>query len=141
MNKKSAPVGGGFEFSRCSTEEDQLALAERHDRPIRIDSGCLRIELGPGVETCLVKLAGDLDLASVPTLESEVDRLLAEDLRRIVLDLGGLEFIDSAGIQCLLVLSRRSNQAGDALRMLEPDGEVDRMLLLTGVREVLPLIK
>jgi anti-anti-sigma factor len=116
-----------------------LALSEPH--PTRIDSESLRIELGPEAETCLVKLGGELDLGSVPALQTEVHRLLSDGLRRVVVDLADLEFIDSTGIECLLGLSERSRANGDTLRIVDPRGDVDRVLRLTGVRELLPLIE
>jgi anti-sigma B factor antagonist len=117
-----------------------LTLSHPDHRPTRIDSGTLTIEVGPEVETCLVKLAGELDLATVPPLRTEVHRLMSDGLRRVVVDLADLEFIDSMGIQCLIELSSRSAAEGDTLRIVDPRGDVDRMFRLTGVREVLPLI-
>jgi anti-sigma B factor antagonist len=118
-----------------------VTLTQPHHRPSRIHSEALTIELGPEVETCLVKLAGELDFGSVPALDAAVHRLLSDDLRRIVLDLADLEFMDSTGIQCLVELSRRSRAEGDPLRIVAPGGEVDRVLRLTGVRDALPLIE
>jgi hypothetical protein len=79
-----------------------LPLAGPHHRPIRIESETLTIELGPEAETCLVKLAGELDLASVPALH---------------------------------------RAHGDTLRIVDPRGDVDRILRLAGMREMLPLIE
>ena len=118
-----------------------MALAEPRSRTTVIESGCLRIEVGPEIEACLIRLSGELDLASAPALQSEVDRLLAEALQTIVIDLANLEFIDSMGIQCLVQLSKRSRAGGDPLRFVDARGDVDRMLRLTGVRDALPVIE
>ena len=49
-----------------------------------------------------VKPTGELDMAATFMLEPEVERLLAEDgVRRLVLNLAEVRFIDSAGIGAL----------------------------------------
>jgi anti-sigma B factor antagonist len=101
----------------------------------------LRIEIGPEAETCLIRVAGELDLGTVPVLERELHRLLSHDLRRVILDLEDLEFIDSTGLGCLLAAANHSRVNGDRLRIIGASGYVDRILRLTGIREVLPLIE
>jgi anti-sigma B factor antagonist len=105
----------------------------------QLTHGTLTAHVGPERETCLVRLRGELDLASVPLLESELHRLLSTELSAVILDLDGLDFIDSTGLQCLLVAARRSQANGDHLRILPPRGEVERILELSGVGEALPI--
>jgi anti-anti-sigma factor len=51
--------------------------------------------VGASVE---IQASGDLDMAATFKLEPEVERLLAQDgVRRLVLDLADVRFIDSAG--------------------------------------------
>ena len=60
---------------------------------------------------------GELDLATVPMLESAFDAVFRdEDAEKIVVDLTELSFMDSTGIQLLLRmkrLRRRRSVAGD----------------------------
>ena len=60
---------------------------------------------------------GELDIATVYKLESEVARLLESGFARIVLDLRGLSFIDSTGLCLVLRLAARS----DACLAIRPD--------------------
>jgi anti-anti-sigma factor len=99
--------------------------------------GRLTVEIGPERETCLVRLRGELDLESSPLLQSELHRLLSTDLSAVILDLAGLEFIDSTGLRCLLIAARRSQANGDHLRVLPPSGHVERIMALSGVGEAL----
>ena len=101
----------------------------------------LRIEIAPEGETCLIRVAGELDLGTVPALERELHRILSHDLSRVILDLEGLEFIDSIGIVCLVKAARRSSADGDRLRVIGGKGQVERVLRLTGVRDLLPVIE
>ena len=103
-------------------------------------SNPLTIKIGFDTEACLVRLEGELDLESAPALSRELDRLLAGDHRRVVIDLDGLEFADSSGLQCLLAAAALSRSDGDALRIIEPEGQVSRLFEVTEAERLLPLI-
>jgi anti-sigma B factor antagonist len=105
----------------------------------------MQIEVGPesglGREsrTCLVRVTGDLDLASTGALENELRRLMSSD-QSVILDLEALRFIDSTGLGCLLRASEHSRANGGRLRMLNPTGQVKDLLELTQLRDVLPIM-
>ena len=58
--------------------------------------------------------------------------------RRCVLDLGGLEFIDSAGIGMLLVVNGEAAAAGKSVAMLAGEGQVLRVVTLTRIGMIIP---
>jgi anti-anti-sigma factor len=118
-----------------------LALAEREIER-RIVDGTLTIEVGSELERCDVRVSGELDAGNVAALERELDRLLflSGDLRTVVLDLEDLEFIDAAGLNCLLKASKRSRGFRDRLELLRPSPQVERILALTGIRKALSII-
>ena len=105
-----------------------------------IVEGPLKIEVGPEVETCLVRVSGELDMIGAPALERELHRLLSQRLQTVILDLTDVEFIDSLGLACLIKVTRRSREDGDRLRMIKPRGHVADVLHTTGIDDVLPLI-
>jgi anti-sigma B factor antagonist len=118
-----------------------LSSHGREAGPRSIVERDLRIEIGPELETCLIRIAGELDLATAPVLERELHRLLSGGLVRVILDLEELEFIDSTGLSVLVGAANHSRADGDRLRIIGATGEVDRMLRLTGIRDVLPPIE
>jgi anti-sigma B factor antagonist len=59
--------------------------------------------------------------------------------RRCVLDLTGLDFIDSAGIGMLLVVNGEAVSAGKAVAMLAGAGHVLRVVTLTRIGMIIPL--
>lgn len=85
----------------------------------------------------VMKLFGELDVTTVVVLDTELHRIEAESPAGVVLDLSGLEFIDSLGIACLLAAGRRAAEHGRELVMARPRPEVDRVLRLTGVDDLL----
>lgn len=61
--------------------------------------------------------------------------------RRCVLDLTGLDFIDSAGIGMLLVVNGEAVSAGKAVAMLAGAGHVLRVVTLTRIGMIIPLFE
>jgi anti-anti-sigma factor len=110
---------------------------DRHSTTV----GGLLIAVGPARETCLVTVVGELDMSSAPTRRKELHGLLSKDLETVVLDLESLEFIDSAGIKCLLETTLESRANGDRFRILDSlRAHVDRALRVAEAREMLPFI-
>lgn len=106
----------------------------------RIEAEHLTIEVGPEAETCMLRLVGELDIETTPALESELNRLSVSQAKTVVVDLGGLTFIDSMGLSCLVKAARLSSADGNRLRMLAGNERVVEIMKLAGVDKVLPLI-
>jgi anti-sigma B factor antagonist len=69
---------------------------------LTLTPGGLRVTtIREGASLVLV-LTGELDLASVPMLERRLDASADAGVVRVVVDLRGLEFLDSSGLQLLL---------------------------------------
>ena len=91
-------------------------------------------------DTELIGLAGELDLASGPTLEAELERISPEDTRLVVLDLRRLEFMDSTGLAIIVRAHQRLGEADCELCLVRGTPQVQRLLDLTGVAERLRLV-
>ena len=85
-----------------------------------------------------IELFGELDLATVPELDSVLARAESTDAKEIVVDLSGLEFVDSTGIALLVKAARRSRMNGGRLRLLRGTGQVERVMTLCRLHERLP---
>jgi anti-anti-sigma factor len=84
-------------------------------------------------------LAGDLDMTAAFKVEPEFDRLVAEqDVRRLVVDVGDVEFIDSAGLGALLSIRDRTRQLGIEMSLVNVPRPVRRILDLSGTSVLLP---
>jgi anti-sigma B factor antagonist len=80
-----------------------------------------------------VKPAGELDMAATFMLEPEIERLLAEDgVRRLVLNLAEVRFIDSAGIGALLSIRERTERLSVEMALTNVPAPVQRVLELSG---------
>src|SRR3954452_2918667 len=80
---------------------------------------------------------GELDMAAAFNFESKVEALLGEDdLRTVVLDLGRVDFVDSAGLGALLSVRNRARELGIDLEMPRVSGPVQRILDVTGIGDI-----
>src|SRR5947209_6805099 len=85
---------------------------------------------------CLA-VAGELDLATVPRLETRLRELHAEN-RAVRVDLSGLLFMDSAGLHLFLHAVEHARSSGwpfEVQRDLSP--QVRRLLALMGVEDLI----
>ena len=87
----------------------------------------------------MLTLFGELDLASSPALEQELQRA---DAGLVIVDLRPLEFIDSTGLSVFVRASRRAHEAGRELAVISgrAGGQVQRLFGLTGLHERLRVV-
>lgn len=58
-------------------------------------------------DTTTLVITGTLDAMTAPELRAEVDAIVAEGNRVVVIDLAGVELIDSSGVAVLVALYKR----------------------------------
>jgi anti-anti-sigma factor len=85
----------------------------------------------------LLDVAGELDLATAPSLTAALQAALASGAREIWIDLSGVTFMDSSGLHALLAVRDRLHHDGRRLAVIAPSGPVRRLLELTGVDRIL----
>ena len=90
-------------------------------------------------EASVIRVEGELDIATAPALESALLHALDSEAPSIVLDLERVSFIDSMGLRVLVWAARQSREDGDRLRIDCGSGVVQRMIALTNLDRSLPL--
>ena len=88
----------------------------------------------------MLSLRGELDLASAPLLQREVEGSAVAEAAIVVLDLQELEFIDSTGLRVLLSAYERSREHGQEFAITPGSQQVQRLLSITRVDEHLRVI-
>ena len=89
----------------------------------------------------LISLTGELDLSATAPLEEEVERLAEEDgVRRVVLDLRELEFMDSTGLRMVALAERRLRAAERELVRVRGADSVQRVFAITRMDEHLTFV-
>ena len=89
----------------------------------------------------IVTICGEIDLYTAPRLHSELAGLLAEGMpARVVIDMSGVEFCDSTGMNVLLSCLRRARERGGELEIAAPKPAVRKILQVTGLDSVFTLV-
>jgi anti-sigma B factor antagonist len=83
----------------------------------------------------VVRITGELDMSSAPGIRAAMERVLVSEPTRIVLDLSGLEFVDSSGLAVLLQAAERAPD----IVLRNPTGIVRRVIEATGLEATLPV--
>jgi anti-anti-sigma factor len=78
-----------------------------------------------------LRLHGELDLASSPLLEGEIEEVEGSAHSRLVIDLSELEFMDSTGLHVLVAAHERSLANGHQLSLRRGQPAVQRIFELT----------
>lgn len=89
---------------------------------------------GEGAE---VVASGEIDLASSPELRRELQGLLDDGARHLVLDLADVTFIDSSGLGVLVGALKRVNELeGATFELRSLHGPVRKVFEITGLDEI-----
>jgi anti-sigma B factor antagonist len=94
-----------------------------------------RVETRNETRGVVLAVAGELDLASAPALEDELDKALNGGTSQIVVDLRELEFIDSTGLSVLVKAHQRAQESEQQFGLVKGGAQVQRLLALTGLAE------
>ena len=85
----------------------------------------------------LVRVAGEVDLATSPALHEVVRHLLAVGRRHVSVDLGAVTFFDATALTFLLAAGRDLAAAGGSLTILGHNPLLTRLLVVAGLTGVL----
>jgi anti-sigma B factor antagonist len=89
----------------------------------------------------IVRPVGELDLSGAAVLEVELDRLAADpELATVVLDLRGLEFLDSSGLRLVVVADMKAREAGRRFSIVRGGETVHRVFEITRMSERLDFV-
>lgn len=93
----------------------------------------LAVKTPEGSDAQVLSLGGELDIATTPTVRSAIDAAIAGGSKRIIVDLTGLNFIDSTGLGVLIGGLRRSRENGGRVVLVATEGRILRLLRVTGL--------
>ena len=99
-----------------------------------------RLEVRNQGRATVIAVSGELDLASSPALQEELERAIGSDATVIVLDLGRLSFMDSTGLHVLVKAHQRAHEAGRRFVVTKGGEQVQRLLDLTGVTDLMEIV-
>jgi anti-anti-sigma factor len=98
------------------------------------------VEVHDGQEAIVIGVSGELDLASSPALEQELERAIASSLELVIVDLRKLEFMDSTGLSVIVRAHQKASQSDKRFAVVKGPQQVQRLLSLTGVSDRLTVV-
>ena len=98
------------------------------------------VDVHDGERAVLIGVSGELDLASSPELERELEHGATSGAELLIIDLRKLEFMDSTGLSVLVRAHQKVTQAGKQFAVVKGPQQVQRLLSLTGVAEKLTVV-
>jgi anti-anti-sigma factor len=101
-----------------------------------MDDDELTITVSQDGRTATVAAAGEIDLSTVDELRTAVFAA-AEGSDRLVLDMSGVGFIDSAGLGTLLELRSTLHNKVVSFEIVAGDGPVRQAVQITGLSQLL----
>ena len=84
-----------------------------------------------------VRLTGELDHRAADALRGELDGLIENTgARRLVLDLSGLEFMDSSGVGLIIGRYKRMKRRGGSVAVAGVGPRIDKVLRVSGLYQI-----
>ena len=92
-------------------------------------------------DSAVVALSGELDVAGASLIERELARIVADHgATDLVLDLSGLEFMDSTGLRMVVLADERTRAEGRKLTLVRGRPDVQRVFEITRMEERLHFV-
>ena len=88
----------------------------------------------------LIRIAGELDVLTVPKLAARLDDLVRSEPDNLIVDLEQATFIDSAGLHALLNAQRRLTRRGHELSVICGAGPVRQVIETARLADTLNLV-
>ncbi len=92
-------------------------------------------------DRAIVTVSGEIDLYTAPRLQGELTAVLGGGRPvRVVVDMSGVEFCDSTGMNVLLAAMKRARELGGGLDLAGPRPAVRKILQVTGLDSVFTVV-
>jgi anti-sigma B factor antagonist len=130
---------------RCLSRENRVVqLMNISDQPSSAAGttiGRLTIQIKSSEGSHTIVLKGELDISSAPVFEGTVTDICAGGPAEIVVDMGGVEFVDSSGFNAILRAKALCDSHGCSFTLTPAQRPVERAFESTRLLDKLPFRK
>src|SRR5258707_12499572 len=89
----------------------------------------------------VITISGRLALGGeTEKLDAAVGKLLAQDTKSFVLDISGLDYVDSSGVGMLVSCLTKVKKAGGEMKVAGADARIKRIFFMTGAEGIMPQV-
>ncbi len=93
-------------------------------------------------DTLIVHIGGEIDHHSAVKVRTEIDeRIISERPGRVLLELSGVDFMDSSGLGLIMGRFALQKKCGGTLAVLDPSPAVMKMIKLAGMERMIGIFK
>jgi len=85
----------------------------------------------------VVEVAGEIDISTAPALRTAIEAEVASGTRELIVDLGGVQFMDSSGLSLLIGVTRLLGP--ESFGVVGIQAHLARIFTLTGSDRLIPL--
>jgi anti-sigma B factor antagonist len=85
----------------------------------------------------VVAASGEIDMSSAPILRAAIDTMIENGTRQLIVDLGGVWFMDSTGLNLLIAVGRELGTG--SLGVVTNHPNVRRVFTISGVDMLIPI--
>jgi anti-anti-sigma factor len=96
----------------------------------------LSIEVLPEGDCVTLRLSGEVDLNTAQSMREAALDAMRHHGTNLRIDLSGVTFLDSTGLEVLLATRRRATLEGGQLHLVDPTQAVMRVLEVTGIKHL-----
>jgi anti-sigma B factor antagonist len=89
--------------------------------------------------TPILDLTGEVDSYNSPKLREKMVALIDEGTPDLVINMGGVDYIDSTGLGTLVGGLKRATEKGGAIRIICPNEQIYKVFNITGLVKVFPI--
>ncbi len=92
-------------------------------------------------DTVTVRITGELDHCSAQPIRRELDGLIADPgVKKLILDLKDMPFMDSSGIGVILGRYRALSQRGGKVAVANMNPQVKKVFLISGMDQIIQIM-
>jgi anti-anti-sigma factor len=99
----------------------------------------MKIEAARMEKAVVIKVSGRMDAVTAPEFEQACDQWIQGDQKNLVLDLGALDYISSAGLRSVLSTGKKVKAVGGKLLLCSLSGMVKEVFEISGFASIFPL--
>lgn len=101
----------------------------------------MRVESKVFNQTLYIAMYGELDEYTAIYTRNELDTIISNlEMRRVVIDLSELTFMDSTGVGIMIGRFKKLKSKGIPIFIANPSKTVDKIFTMTGLYEIMPKI-
>ena len=90
----------------------------------------------PDKTTCILKIEGEVDVYTSPQLKEEIVKISQSGVKRLVINLSQVEYLDSTGLGVLIGALKRLREADGNLSLVGPGMRILRIFEITGLDKI-----